>query len=299
MFVGFIKIPKKEIEMLRKRSGFTLIELLVVIAIIAILAAILFPVFAKAREAARSTTCLSNMKQLATAFIMYTNDNDDGIPCDATEPSRALSPSDLYGEVWNGHSGAYTDTELVFAKTYSYVAQLQPYVKSAGLFKCPSDTGADPSFVMGKRFTSYHFRFSWGLGTTPGHTDIGWFSPKTAWKLSAIKKPEKTFALYEIVPFHDFRHDPKAAGSDFYSSSLLPDCKVNYAFADGHAKAYNIDKTSVLYYWLLPMHIYDPHYPKAYYAIFQAQNDLDAMATAWDIMEPDWQLGQPVPPNLQ
>src|SRR5215467_6546992 len=60
-----------------KRRGFTLIELLVVIAIIAILAAILFPVFAQARESARKTTCLSNLKQLGIGMAMYASDNDD------------------------------------------------------------------------------------------------------------------------------------------------------------------------------------------------------------------------------
>ena len=63
-----------------RRSGFTLIELLVVIAIIAILAAILFPVFARARESARKTQCLSNMKQLGNAVMMYTNDYDEYFP---------------------------------------------------------------------------------------------------------------------------------------------------------------------------------------------------------------------------
>ncbi len=63
-----------------RRSGFTLIELLVVIAIIAILAAILFPVFARARAKAQQNNCLSNVKQIALAFLMYAADNDDMIP---------------------------------------------------------------------------------------------------------------------------------------------------------------------------------------------------------------------------
>jgi prepilin-type N-terminal cleavage/methylation domain-containing protein len=62
------------------RKGFTLIELLVVIAIIAILAAILFPVFAKAREKARQTSCLSNEKEIALAILMYTQDYDEKFP---------------------------------------------------------------------------------------------------------------------------------------------------------------------------------------------------------------------------
>src|SRR5437870_2666958 len=70
----------KETSSMRIRKAFTLIELLVVIAIIAILAAILFPVFAQAREKARQTTCLSNLKQLGLGFRMYLTDYDDRLP---------------------------------------------------------------------------------------------------------------------------------------------------------------------------------------------------------------------------
>ncbi len=66
------------------RKGFTLIELLVVIAIIAILAAILFPVFARAREKARQTTCISNQRQIATSILMYTQDHEETFPDSAT-----------------------------------------------------------------------------------------------------------------------------------------------------------------------------------------------------------------------
>src|SRR5687768_14208579 len=70
------------------RRGFTLIELLVVIAIIAILAAILFPVFAQAREKARQTSCLSNLKQLSTAMMMYAEDSDGLFPPAVARPTR-------------------------------------------------------------------------------------------------------------------------------------------------------------------------------------------------------------------
>src|SRR3712207_3033945 len=73
----------------RKRNGFTLIELLVVIAIIAILAAILFPVFAQAREKARQTSCLSNLKQWGNGFMMYAQDYDETLPSQQFGPNAA------------------------------------------------------------------------------------------------------------------------------------------------------------------------------------------------------------------
>jgi prepilin-type N-terminal cleavage/methylation domain-containing protein/prepilin-type processing-associated H-X9-DG protein len=99
------------------RKGFTLIELLVVIAIIAILAAILFPVFAKAREKARQTTCSSNLKQLALSTIMYVEDFDEKLPY--------------------GNSLGLTATGIT--NNDGWAAQVYPEVKSTGVFKCPDD----------------------------------------------------------------------------------------------------------------------------------------------------------------
>jgi len=95
------------------RAGFTLIELLVVIAIIAILAAILFPVFAQAREAARKTSCLSNMKQLGLAFMQYTQDYDERYPV------GYLIAAGEGGMGWGG--------------------QVYPYINNTGIFHCPDD----------------------------------------------------------------------------------------------------------------------------------------------------------------
>jgi prepilin-type N-terminal cleavage/methylation domain-containing protein/prepilin-type processing-associated H-X9-DG protein len=115
-------------------TAFTLIELLVVIAIIAILAAILFPVFARARERARTTTCISNLKQLAVAFRNYSEDFDDKFPMsvypmDWTQPdsSKRVSNHD-----WGGRGGA----------TGSLKKPIDPYVANAKqVMRCPSDTG--------------------------------------------------------------------------------------------------------------------------------------------------------------
>ncbi len=98
----------------RPLKGFTLIELLVVIAIIAILAAILFPVFGRARENARRTSCLSNLKQIGLGLTQYTQDYDEAFP------ARAIDGLPWKGVGWAGNLG--------------------PYLKSAQIFKCPSDT---------------------------------------------------------------------------------------------------------------------------------------------------------------
>src|SRR5438876_9260155 len=79
-----------------RKSGFTLIELLVVIAIIAILAAILFPVFARAREQARRTACISNVKQLGTAWMMYVQDYDESFPPSNSPNNSEWGPSTTY-----------------------------------------------------------------------------------------------------------------------------------------------------------------------------------------------------------
>ena len=102
----------------KKNYAFTLIELLVVIAIIAILAAILFPVFAKVREKARQTSCLSNEKQLGLGFLQYTQDNDE-----------SFTPADNATVGMHGHG---------------WGSRIYPYVKSLAVYGCPDDTYPQP-----------------------------------------------------------------------------------------------------------------------------------------------------------
>jgi prepilin-type N-terminal cleavage/methylation domain-containing protein/prepilin-type processing-associated H-X9-DG protein len=112
---------------LMRRKAFTLIELLVVIAIIAILASILFPVFARARENARRASCMSNLKQIALGVMQYTQDYDECFP-------RRGNPD--------------TDGDDPSQPNYGWADTLQPYLKSTQVFQCPSETNppnADPS----------------------------------------------------------------------------------------------------------------------------------------------------------
>jgi len=104
--------------MLMKKKGFTLIELLVVIAIIAILAAILFPVFAKAREKARTASCQSNLKQIGTAIAMYAQDYDGVYPLLYQDPGA------------NGYTSSPPD--------YRWFEAIEPYIKNAQVLVCPS-----------------------------------------------------------------------------------------------------------------------------------------------------------------
>jgi prepilin-type N-terminal cleavage/methylation domain-containing protein/prepilin-type processing-associated H-X9-DG protein len=101
--------------------GFTLIELLVVIAIIAILAAILFPVFARARENGRRAACQSNLKQIGLGFTMYTQDYDGRIPAHRMNP-------------WNNYGPDGTVFPIGYWPQFVY-----PYIKAAGVFNCPSE----------------------------------------------------------------------------------------------------------------------------------------------------------------
>jgi len=115
------------------RRAFTLIELLVVIAIIAILAAILFPVFAQAKEAAKKTTCLSNQKQIGTAAIIYMADADDVMPL-----TRGVNPDGTNAAFTFVYPAAKYFTTPSPMTRAMYANAMEPYMKSWEMWKCPS-----------------------------------------------------------------------------------------------------------------------------------------------------------------
>ncbi len=191
-----------------RREGFTLIELLVVIAIIAILAAILFPVFARARERARQTTCLSNIKQLSLSMLMYVQDHDERFTVERN--------------VFYDEGGR------------RWYHAIQPYVQNREVFFCPS--------VERERDYGAYAYNGWG---TDGNNGLGyrWESdggaPQTSAapiRLAAVERPSTMMMLSEPA---GNRSNLRGRNTD---SSRLPgdhhNGGVNVAHVDGHARWY-------------------------------------------------------------
>jgi prepilin-type N-terminal cleavage/methylation domain-containing protein len=213
-----------------KKQGFTLIELLVVIAIIAILAAILMPVFAQAREKSRQASCLSNLKQIGLATMMYVQDYDETYPS-----NLALSiPGTSFGEDWGSwvRSGVAPVFSISAVPGYTYKAdssvawQIHSYIKNMPVHLDPND-GSGDRFASG-RWTSANFRMSYfwmhpiSLGFSgyrPGFS--GCTTRGTPLRLADISAPA----------FLQMAQDNWAA-----MHSSAQGWRWNVAFADGHAK---------------------------------------------------------------
>lgn len=140
-----------------RKAGFTLIELLVVIAIIALLAAILFPVFARAREQARKASCISNLKQIGLGIAMYRGDYDSINPfhrlcpdsvgdelCYTASATVSTGPNEVW---WAPYDNTVAPDATVLSSNYTE-GFLMPYVKSTQIFKCPSDKTWQCAYAM-------------------------------------------------------------------------------------------------------------------------------------------------------
>ncbi len=214
----------------RPIRAFTLIELLVVIAIIAILAAILFPVFARARENARRASCQSNLKQIMLGYMQYTQDYDEKVP--------------------SAHCGSGG----------GWYNKLQPYLKSTQIFKCPSDS-SDVVAHESNKITPNGYRvsygYNWDVGlyeggepniakfTYPSNavtmTDAGSLAEpdRTVKETSPAKDPADSFRILAIADLGQPR-DP--AERDFMAPTPRHLGTVVVAFVDGHVKSLKPEK---------------------------------------------------------
>lgn len=227
------------------QKGFTLIELLVVIAIIAILAAILFPVFAQAREKARAITCISNLKQLGLGIMQYSQDYDERNPY-------------VYGN--NGDPD------------WSWCTIVLPYIKSIGVYACPDDTysrGANDYDANGNPLKSPPRKVSYSLTLPWGDWNGDWGASNAA--LAAISNPATTIVLserwngYHILAPGWAQDNWCNDGEFLYGQNGGPAASrghsggSNYVFADGHAKWMHYEQTVQQQGSELPAT--DPSYP--------------------------------------
>jgi len=210
------------------KKGFTLIELLVVIAIIAILAAILFPVFAKARERARTTSCLNNVKQLALAFNMYSNDYDETLPYHYVDPASNVELDPITN--WNLGGNA----------RMNWGAAILPYVKNDKIFLCPSATWVDATKPL---LNITYVANGWVLGqasaavTKPADTILlqdGSGTTKSGTDVSAKCCIRPWWAKTTWADGTDYI--ATGAGSPAPGQSALHNDMQSIAYADGHVK---------------------------------------------------------------
>ncbi|MBM3495582.1 MAG: prepilin-type N-terminal cleavage/methylation domain-containing protein, partial [Armatimonadetes bacterium] len=182
-----------------KTRGFTLIELLVVIAIIAILAAILFPVFAQAREKARQISCISNTKQNALGVLMYTQDHDGHYPMVDFNLSQGIG--DVYSDWYRGAAEPGSDAMLNYVRTYGLATQLYPYMKNRELWRCPSDVNVRTNPELNRRSSSHLYQF---MASNAGAARAWWGASFPApWHEASTQYPAQLKMFSELVPWHD------------------------------------------------------------------------------------------------
>jgi prepilin-type processing-associated H-X9-DG protein len=215
------------------------------VPIIAILAAILFPVFAQTREKARSIQCLSNMNQIGKGVMMYVQDYDDAYPA-----------------MW-------TDCAPAFRHLY-FTAQILPYIKNAGVFRCPSDanpiSACYPAFgvsgLPNEGGRSYSGTTSVLGATTSSPQQIwGGPSPRVGIPMAEVEEPAETIMIAEkmsgsgdsnlcwpnnICKWRGIRANPSVDGGCADRRTRIGPRHhggSNFIFADGHAKWYTLDRT--------------------------------------------------------
>lgn len=227
-----------------RQSGFTLVELLVVIAIIAVLAALLLPVFNGAKSTAQRTGCLNNLRQLQTSWLMYCNEDNDGLPANPKLPANTnSSPSWVFGNV--SESSDATNLDLIRS------GQIYSYSGNVGIYSCPAsydlpDNRQSPPITYRARSYSMNcYMNGQDIGSSHAGLPAGLYTVNT--KLTGIRKPEPTSAIIFIdeAPFSiddgDFGFSPSGfPGSgpvnEWFNIPAMVHRGSNFTFADGHVE---------------------------------------------------------------
>jgi prepilin-type N-terminal cleavage/methylation domain-containing protein/prepilin-type processing-associated H-X9-DG protein len=259
---------------MQRKLGFTLIELLVVIAIIAILAAILFPVFAQARAAARKTTCLSNMKQLTLGEMMYMQDYDE-----AGTPMRDFANAAAW---WSGEEMIWKDAVVPYIKNGGRAynnGQTYTTAGSGGVYQCPENSAAwsatqaiywgdagpgDPGDETTRYPRSYALNDDAGYneyGTTNSFwPSISGGAPYAGGTLALLQQPAGTIMICETRMFYanmwgnamSYECTPSgipAGGQPTGCISGHHGGMTNFAFFDGHVKTMRLQQSVSTDYW--------------------------------------------------
>lgn len=238
----------KRLSSPRPRTGFTLIELLVVIAIIAILAAILFPVFAQARAAARKITCISNIKQLTNSWLMYAQDYDE----------KWVTTAKCYA---NDTTRDDTGTDCADA---NYL--VQPYVKNFSIFFCPERNMKSPEFVSSTNPSGMWIGYGMNYGPLHNRAGFGVFHISTAYdsgshyngiqhhfpgrSLAEFAEPAQVVAQIETNDSPQYTNSPydQCQAGDSYAlcaGEIRHSGMYSVSFTDGHAKAWKMNPYSL------------------------------------------------------
>jgi prepilin-type N-terminal cleavage/methylation domain-containing protein/prepilin-type processing-associated H-X9-DG protein len=224
-----------------RKSAFTLIELLVVIAVIAILAAFLFPVFARAREAARKTACLSNQKQIAAAVLMYMQDWDETFPF-------VLDWSGNWGGSANdGDNGKYPEVPGVTGQEpqFQLVTVVSLYVKNPNIWYCPS---VGPDFVWQAQVDAGGWKKGMTMrtqGTTYSYNYLAFPWPARGSQQTFMGG--KSYAILQDTTRWPMLWD-QPVGCGFTGNVVHPPANavphsggLNVAYGDGHVKYHHIE----------------------------------------------------------
>lgn len=229
------------------RRGFTLIELLVVIAIIGILAAILFPVFSRARENARRASCMSNLKQLALGMMQYTQDYDERYTLAAyhgatinNNPGPKQTDPSMPGYIY----GVRDNSGATLARYITWMDIIHPYVKSTQVFECPSYwTGNTQIGTSPLKLSTYGYN----LGISNWYTYHQYFCNGPACNvddvplsLSQVNRPAEIYLIIEYQDAYSWMASPIRQGTLARGTTnvvVAPHLEGgNAVFADGHVK---------------------------------------------------------------